>query len=326
MKTISTRRRITVSVLVLVIIGGIVGAIVWQLFYPSGKPFTGSISLIDDLGREVTIAKYPPERIVSLAPSCTEILFALDLGSKVVGVDDYSDYPLEVQERVNAGDLTKVGSFTAISIETVVSLEPDLTLATGGIQLPIVETLEGLGQTVVALDPKKFDRVLADISLVGEATGQIDKAEVLVTSIEEKVQEIADRTRDAPRPRVYIEYFFDVSGYWSFGSESFVDELIYEVGGKNVFSGFAGQYLATSTEEVLKANPEIIMISKGDMAIACGLSPEVIKERPGWSEIFAVQNDQIYEIDESIISREGPRLIIGLEEFAKIIHPELFKK
>jgi iron complex transport system substrate-binding protein len=322
---LATKRKIIIAVLVLVIIIGATGVIVWQQFYQPRKAITGPVNIIDDMERNVTITNYPPKRIVSLAPSCTEILFALELGNKVVGVDEYSDYPPEVKERVEAGNLTTVGSFSDISIETVVGLQPDLVLATGGVQRLIAESLEGLGKPVVVLYPKKFDGVLADISLVGKATGQIDEAEALVTDMQKKAQEIADKTRDAPRPRVYVEYFFN-GGYWSFGSESFADELIYKAGGINVFSGFAGQYISTSTEEVLKAKPEIIIISKGAMAIASGLTPEVIKGRPGWSETYAVQNDQIYEINESIISRESPRLIKGLEEFAKIIHPELFKE
>ena len=318
----STKRKIIVLILALVIIIGVTGVIVWQFYKPEGA-VAGPITVVDDVGRNVTITRYPPERIVSLAPSCTEILFALGLGDKVVGVDEYSDYPPEVQEGVEAGDLTTVGSFEAISMELVVGLEPDLIVATGGVQRVVVESLEGLGQPVIVLYPKKFDGVLADISLVGKATAQIDEAEALVADIQKRVQEIADKTQDAPRPRVYVEYFFD-GGYWSFGSESFVEELISMAGGVNVFSEFAKAYISTSTEEVLKADPEIIIISRGTMAISCGLTPEAIKERPGWSEIYAVQNDQIYEIEESIISREGPRLIEGLEEFAKIIHPELF--
>jgi iron complex transport system substrate-binding protein len=320
-----TKRRMILSVLVLVIIIGVTGVIVWQQFYQPRKATAGSISFIDDEGRNVTITNYPPERIVSLAPSCTEILFALGLGDKVVGVDSYSDYPPEVQERVKAGNLTTVGSFAEISIETVTGLQPDLILATGGIQRVTAEKLEELGQPVIVLYPKKFGGVLADISLVGKATGQIDEAEALVADMQKKAQEIADKTRDAPRPRVYVEFFFD-GGYWSFGSDSYVNELIYMAGGINVFAGFAGGHISTSTEEVLAANPEIIIISKGTMAIACGLSPEVIKGRQGWSETYAVQNDQIYEIDEPIMVLGIPRLIKGLEELAKVIHPELFKE
>ncbi|MDH5364320.1 MAG: ABC transporter substrate-binding protein [Dehalococcoidia bacterium] len=310
-------------ILALIIIIGVTGVVVWQQFYKPEGAVAGSITVVDDVGRNVTITGYPPERIVSLAPSCTEILFALGLGNKVVGVDEYSDYPPEVKERVEAGNLTTVGAFADISTELVVGLEPDLILATGGVQVVVVESLEGLGQPVVVLYPERFDGVLADISLVGEATGQIEEAEAIVADMQKRAQEIADKTQGASIPRVYIECFFN-GGYWTFGSESYAGEAISMAGGVNVFSGFAGGHISMSTEVVLDANPEIIIICKGYMATACGLTPETFKERPAWSEIYAVQNDQIYEIDEPLIVLGGPRLVKGVEELAKLIHPELF--
>lgn len=128
---------------------------------------------------------------------------------------------------------------------------------------------------------------------------------------------------DASKPRVYIEYSFN-GGYQSFGSGSFADELINKAGGKNIFIDSASAYVSTSTEEVLVSNPEIIIISKGAMAEACGLSPETIRNRPGWSEIDAVQNNQIYEIDERLLL-PGPAMIDGLESIARILHPEIFE-
>ncbi len=306
-----------------IIIIGVTGIIVWQQFYFPEKAIAGPINVTDDEGRNFTINNYPPKRIVSLVPSCTEILFALGLGDKVVGVDETSDYPPEVQERVNAANLTTVGKYSLINLELVVGLEPDLILASGAaVQGPIVESLEELGQPVMVLNPKKFDGVLADIALVGKATGKIAEAEALVANIQNKAQEIAEKTQGAPEPRVYVEYFFN-GGYATYGSESFVDELVSMAGGVNVFAGFSGQYLETSTEEVLKANPEIIVIAKGKMSILCGLTPETIKERPGWDEVQAVQNGQIYEIGNDLLLSKGPRLIMGLEELASIIHPEL---
>jgi iron complex transport system substrate-binding protein len=324
---VSTKRKIIVLILALVIIVGVAGVIVWQQFYKPEKAIAGPISVIDDVGRSVTITGYPPERIVSLAPTCTYILFALELESKLVGVDEFAYYPPEIQQRIEAGieagNLTTVGQYATISIETVVGLQPDLILASMIYQHPIAESLEEFGQPVIVLNPEKFDEVLADISLVGKATDQIDKAKALVTDIQKKAQETAEKTQDAPRPRVYVEHSFD-GGYYTFGGGSFADELIYMAGGINVFSGFGGAYMATSTEEVLMANPEIIIISKGSMAIACGLSPETIRKRPGWSEIYAVQNDQIYEMDERLLI-PGPEIMESLEELARIIHPEIFK-
>ena len=136
-----TKKKIIIASLSVVIIIGVAGLIVWQQFYRPEKAIVGPINILDDVGRNVTITRYPPERIVSLAPSCTEILFALGLGNKVVGVDELSDYPPEVQEKVKAGNLTTVGSFAEISIETVVGLQPDLVLATGGVQRLIAESL-----------------------------------------------------------------------------------------------------------------------------------------------------------------------------------------
>jgi len=315
-----------VPVLVLVIIIGVTGMIAWQQFHQPEKAIAGSISVIDDVGRNVTITEYPPKRIVSLEPGCTEILFALGLGDKVVGVDEFSDYPPEVQERVKAGNLIVVGSFgEAFNVEAIMGLQPNLILATGGIQhlIGVIEELEGLGLPVVVIYPKGVDGVFSDILLVGEITGQMDEAEALATNMGKRIREVTDKTQNLPRPRVYIEYFFD-GGYWSYGSESFASELIYMAGGINVFAGYAGKYLSTSTEEVLKANPEIIIISKGSMAEACGLSPEVIRERSAWNEVYAVRNDQIYKIDEDLIVRTSPRIVDGLEALAKIIHPEVF--
>ncbi|MEM2319823.1 MAG: ABC transporter substrate-binding protein [Candidatus Bathyarchaeia archaeon] len=307
----------------LAVIAGTAGAVFWQQTRMVSREATGPISVVDDVGRNVTIVNYPPKRIVSLAPSCTEILFALDLGDKVVGVDTYSDYPPAVKEKVEAGQLATVGSFADISIELVVGLYPDLILATGGVQRTVVESLSERGQTVVVLYPKRFDDVLKDILLVGKITGQMGKAEALVADMRRKAQEIAEKTKNATRPRVYVECFFN-GGYWSFGAESYVNELISMAGGINVFAGFPGNYMAVSTEVVAKANPEIIIISKGAMALACGLTPETIKARPGWETILAVKNNRIHEVEESIMVRGGPRLIKALEEVAKIIHPELF--
>lgn len=318
-KTLS--KKLVILVIALIIVG--VTAVVGFSFFYKPEEITGPISVIDSVGRNVTITNYPPERIVSLAPSCTEILYALGLGDKIVGVDEYSDHPTEVLDRVEEGTLTTVGSFAEINLELVVGLEPDLILATGGVQRVVAESLEGQGQTIVVLYPERFDGVLADISLVGKITGKTDEAGAIVTDMQTRAQEIADKVKDLPKPSVYIEIFFN-GGYWSFGSDAYATELISMAGGTNVFSAVSGGHISTSAEEILQADPEIIIISKGSMAEGCGLTPEVIIARPGWTEISAVKNDQIFEITESIMVRGVPRLIEGLEELAEVIHPEVF--
>ncbi len=321
----SAKRKAMVFALALIIVVGATGVVVWHQFFRPGKAIAGPISVVDDVGRNVTITNYPPARIVSLAPTCTYILFALELESKIVGVDEFSGYPTEVAEwieaGIEAGNLTTVGQYAGISIETVVGLKPDLILAAMRYQISIAESLANLGLPAVVLYPDKYDDVLADISLVGKVTDQIDEAEALLADIQKKAKEIVDKTLDAPRPRVYVEYSFN-GGYQTFGGESFTSELIYMAGGINIFSGYAGAYMATSTEEVLKANPEIIIISKGSMADAAGLTPETIRTRPGWNEIYAVQNDQIYEMEERLMV-PGPQMMESLEVLATVLHPEI---
>ena len=239
-------RKKLVPILAIIIIVSITIVIFWQ-FFQSDDTLATPFSIRDDFDRIVEIQNYPPERIVSLSPSCTEILYALDLGSKIVGVDEYSDFPVEVTERVESGNLKTVGSFSEISIEAVIGLEPDLILATGGVQRLVGESLESRGYPVLILYPEKFDGVIEDITLVGKATGKTDEAKTLVDDMREQAQEIADKTADLPRPRVYVEYS-QMGGYWTFGSEAFASELIYKAGGVNVFAGFAGAYMSTSTQ------------------------------------------------------------------------------
>jgi iron complex transport system substrate-binding protein len=311
-----------VLILALAIIIVVAGVIVWQQLFKPEKTSEAPISIIDDYGRNVTITKFPPERIVSLAPSCTEIIFALNLENKLVGVDNYEYYPPEIEEKIDSLNITKVGQYALISIETIVHLQPDLIIAAMRVQYPIIENLEAVDQPAMIIYPQKFDDVLADISLIGEATGYIEEAEALVTAIHEKAQDIADKTQDASKPRVYIEYSFN-GGYQSFGSGSFADELINKAGGQNIFTDSASAYIAASSEEVIVSNPEIIIIAKGAMSEACGLTPETIRNRPGWSEIDAVKNNQIYEIEERLLL-PGPAMIDGLESMAEILHPEIF--
>ncbi|MCP8322847.1 MAG: ABC transporter substrate-binding protein [Candidatus Methylarchaceae archaeon HK02M2] len=305
--------------ILLVIITGVVVVALWQQSYAPPEP-TGPFWVIDDVGRNVTIHTYPPESIVSLSPSSTEILFALGLGDKVVGVDTYSDYPEETE------NISKVGSFSTISIEAVLGLKPDLVLATGGIQKTVVEDLEeplnSINGSIVVLSPQNISAILSDITMVGNITGKMNEANILVADMENKIQEIVDKTQGAVRPRVYIEYFFN-GGYWSFGSESMINEVIYKAGGINIFAGFQGTYMATNDEAIFTSVPEVIIICKGAMAKSCGLTPEVIEGRSGWDQLPAVENNRIYEVDDPILTRPGPRIVEAIETLASFFHPEL---
>ncbi len=314
-------RKIIIGTLGIIII--LIGILVITTLNFDSDNLSSPFSVVDGVGRTVTIEEYA-DRIVSIAPSCTEILFALGLEDKVVGVPTYSGYSPKIQEKIDNGDLTTVGTFSQTSIETVVSLDPQLILSKSGYQLSTAEKLAELEKTVVVLTHEGFSGLLDDISLVGKVTGYTKESETFVASMDNKAQEIIKLTENLQKPRVYVEYYFN-GGFASYGSGSVVDELILMSGGVNVFAGFSGQYMETSTEEILKANPEIIIISKGVMSEACGLTPQTLRERAGWDETDAVKNNQIFEVDENLITVAGPKIVEGLEELAQIFHPELYE-
>jgi iron complex transport system substrate-binding protein len=288
---------------------------------PTPSPFP--VTVLDDEGRSVTM-QAAPDRIVALAPSCTEILFGIGLGDKIVGAVTYSAYPSEIQQKIAGGNITSLGSFAKVSVEAVVSLNPDLVVITGGYQSALAYQLDSLGLKLAIVSPKGFQGVLADISMVGKLTGQVSAENALVTTMSSRAQAIASMTKDVSKPRVYVEYYFSSSGFGSYGAASFVNDLISMAGGVNLFAGFGVQYVTTSAEVIIEANPEVIVISKGAMSGLAGITPESIKARPAWNETSAVQNNKIYVVNEELITIGGPRIIDGLEQMARAIHPELF--
>jgi iron complex transport system substrate-binding protein len=315
-------KKIIAVVLSLIIIFGVTGVVVWQQFSIS-QGNSGTISVIDDSGKNVTITSYP-DRIVSLAPSTTEILFGLGLSDKIVGTVSYSGYATDIQNTIEAKNITVVGTFNKVNVELVTGLQPDLIVASGAYQQSLAGKFMEQGKTVVMLNPTEFSGILADITLLGKVTGQDANATTLVNSMQSKVQEITAKTSGLDKPSVYVEYYVDKNGYSSYGANSYINELISMAGGVNVFAGFQGQYVTTSTEEVLKANPAIIIISKGVMSSLSGITPDSIKARQSWENIDAVKNNKIYEVDEALITIWGPRIVNGLEELAQVIHPEVF--
>jgi iron complex transport system substrate-binding protein len=315
-------KKIIAVVLSLIIIFGVTGVVVWQQFSIS-QGNSGTISVIDDSGKNVTITSYP-DRIVSLAPSTTEILFGLGLSDKIVGTVSYSGYATDIQNTIEAKNITVVGTFNKVNVELVTGLQPDLIVASGAYQQSLAGKFTEQGKTVVMLNPTEFSGILADITLLGKVTGQDANATTLVNSMQSKVQEITAKTSGLDKPSVYVEYYVDKNGYSSYGANSYINELISMAGGVNVFAGFQGQYVTTSTEEVLKANPAIIIISKGVMSSLSGITPDSIKARQSWDNIDAVKNNKIYEVDEALITIWGPRIVNGLEELAQVIHPEVF--
>jgi iron complex transport system substrate-binding protein len=280
-----------------------------SLLVPTAFPFT----VTDDARRQVRIDK-APQKIVSLAPSNTEILFALGLGKKVVGVTDFCDYPAE------AKTITKVGGMKA-NVETIISLAPDLIVTIGG-NAELVKLFEDLKLTVIVLDPKDVRAVLNDLDLLGRATGSTAAASSLVSEMQTRLDAVTVRVQGAARPRVFYELdATDPAKPYTAGPGSWHDQLIGMAGGANVAASAKSAWVQFSLEELLKSDPEIVVL--GDALF--GTTVDSARQRPGWSELTAAKRGAIFPIDDNLISRPGPRLVDGLEALAKIVHPEVYK-
>lgn len=268
-------------------------------------------SLTDDRGKPIEVPENV-QRIVSLAPSVTEILFVLGLEGYIVGVDDNSDYPEA------ALSLERVGGWIP-DVEKIVALKPDLVIASDMTSEEVVASLEDKGLTVVYLAPKTVGGVLENIRLVGSITGRRDTAEKVVEGLERRIERITALTKKSEcyQPTVYLEYY----PYWTFGPGSFGDDLISLAGGRNIAADAAAEYINLSSEYIVGSNPEIIIFTTSEYTTT---TIEEIRSRPGFSTVRAVQNNRIYTIDDDLLSRPGPRLVDALEMLAQLIHPELF--
>lgn len=273
------------------------------------------LTFTDGLGREVTLTA-PAQRVVSLAPSNTEILFAVGAGDQVIGRDEFSDYPTEALDIESVG-----GSMGEYSAEAIVALEPDLVLAAEINTPELVNQLEGLGLTVYYLsNPTTLEEMYTNLEIVGNLTGHdttelVDSLKARVAAVDEKIAPISSR------PSVFYEIdASDPTKPWTYGPGTFGTLLIERAGGYNIGSEATDPYPQLSLEQIVVANPSFILL--GDSM--WGVTPESVLEREGWSTIYAVQNSQIFPIDDNLISRPGPRLVDGLEAIAKILRPELF--
>ncbi len=270
------------------------------------------ITIVDDYGYIVNLTS-TPNRIISLAPSNTEILFAVGAGDQVVGVTDYCDYPYNFTAWIEAGNMTSIGNYWHPAIEPIVALNPDLILASGSASDEAAAKLRNLGYNVLVLDAKNLNGVLNDLYIVGKATGHSDEAAALVSSYRERIDTIAANVANATTtPKLYYETWSDP--LMSAGPNTFVSDLFSIAGGANIFDDAASEWPVVSSDSVITKNPDII-ISYDDPGFAT---------RAGWSSINAIKNNQIYAMPSSIFSRPGPRLVDALEDLAQIIHPEIF--
>ncbi|MDH3358649.1 MAG: cobalamin-binding protein [Desulfobacteraceae bacterium] len=272
-------------------------------------------TITDQLGRHVTVPD-KPQRVVSLAPSITEIVFALDQGHRLQGVTTYSDFPPE------AAKLPKVGSYVHLDLEKIVALKPDLCIAIkDGNPRVIAQRLESLKIPVYAVDPNNLETIMKTVLEIGTLLNAKNRANQLVQNMDLRIQKVKSLVaKTTHRPRVFLQ--IGVSPIVSAGTHTFIHELIVIAGGTNLAAGPI-PYPRFSLEKVLALSPEIIIITS--MARSA-VFEKVKAEWEKWPNMPAVRNQRIYVEDSNFFDRPTPRLVDGLELLIRLIHPELVEK
>ncbi len=277
------------------------------------------LTVEDHFGRRVEILQ-KPERIISLAPSNTELLFALGLDERIVGVTEYCNFPPAALAK------PKAGSFSEPYLEQIVTLEPELIIASElAITAEKLQQLEELQLPILVLHPAGFEEVCQTLELLGSVTGEKRAARQLITEMQARVEAVQEKLQQLPdtreRIRVYYQVYHDP--LMTAGGTSIIHEIIEMAGGKNVFAEVEAAYPKISSEAVIERDPEIILFPNTHGTAEVPVSE--IVDHPGWGTITAIQKERIFGLDPDRISRPGPRLAGAVEELAKIFYPELWE-
>ncbi len=286
---------------------------------PMEGPGAQNLELTDGLGRQVKIAA-PTQRIVSLAPSNTEILFALGAGSQVVGRDEFSNYPTEAASIPIIG-----GNMGNYDLEKITALKPDLVLASSLNTPEQVKSLEQLGLTVYLLpNPNDLDGLYQNLATIGTLAGRSSQADDLIKSLRARVEVVKEKisTVDA-RPIVFYELDgSDPVQPWTTGPGTFLANLIGMAGGVNAGDELGSDFAQISLESLLVKDPALIILGDSNY----GVDASQVSARQGWDVLSAVRDGNVVPFDDDLVSRPGPRLVDGLEALAQMIHPEAFGK
>lgn len=269
----------------------------------------------DRLGRRILVPDNPVS-VVSLAPSVTEVIFALGQDHRLKGVTQFSNYPSQ------ALSLPRVGSYVHLDVERIVALKPDLCVAIkDGNPIDAIRRLENLNIPVYAVDPRNLDKVMEMIEDIGQLLNAAQQAEMIVKNMKERVKKIKSKVSQVQeRPKVFFQ--IGVAPIVSVGTNTFIHELITLSGGYNLTQGSV-TYPRMTLEQVLAMAPDVIVIT----SMTRGHSFEAVKAQwKRWEGIPAVKNNRIYIVDSDIVDRPSPRLVDGLEMLADYINPQLFKQ
>lgn len=248
-----------------------------------------------------------PQRIVSLSPASTEILFAVGAENQIVAVSDFSDYPPQAQ------NLPKVGGFDGktLSLEKILSFNPDFVYLTNVMHNHLIPHFESLNIDYYLSDANSFEQVKNEILQIAKITGHTSTGENLVKEIDSAINKINSQNQLLQKPTVYWEVWN--SPFMSVGNSSFINDLINTAGGINIFQEIAQAYPTVSEETIVAKNPQIIIIPQNS-----GITVDSVKNRKGWSQIDAVKNDKIFIVDDNLLTRSGARIGESAEYLANI--------
>lgn len=270
-------------------------------------PEGAKIQVVDSLQRTVGLPA-PAKKIVCLAPSNTELLFALGLDAEIVGVTEFCTFPEAATKK------PRIGGFASESfnLEAIAALKPDLVLASGSFQQPAIDALDKLGLTVAAFDAHSIAEVYTNIEKIGLLTTREEAARTVVGDMKKRMAAVADRVKDKPRPNVL--YLVSDAPLMTVGRETVISEALELAGGTNVFADATGQYPRISDEELLRRNPQVILLPRYGHA-GRAETPKIL------DTLTAVKEKRVYVVDADRISRQTPRLCDAVERMAELLHP-----
>lgn len=271
---------------------------------------TPSRIFTDELGRKIKIA-FPPQRIVSLAPSVTEVLFALDLGNRVVGVTSYCDFPAEAKTKEKLGDTLHP------NLERLIALKPDLIIITTASQLEkLMQQLGELNIPIYVTNPRTVGEVVTSIRKIAAATGAAAKAEEIASEMDRRIANVERRVKELPKPRVL--YVLQTAPLITTGRNTFINDLINLAGGESISASETADYPQLSRETAIARAPEVIIAPETH-------GTELVKEtdlRRDFAVTPAVKTNRIVRVNPDWTDRPGPRIVEGLEQLAQGLHPQ----
>jgi ABC-type Fe3+-hydroxamate transport system substrate-binding protein len=270
-------------------------------------PCFANRTLIDETGRKVVVPDHP-HRVICLMPSVTDAVFALGAGDDVVAISDYTKYPAAALTKPSVGDLIKP------SIETILSLHPDLVI---GYQpkgpMEVTDQLERVGIPVFLVTPHGIAGIMHSVETIGQALNRVPQAEALVRSLQLRVDTVKARTKGLPAVRVFMPIWYDP--ITTIGGKAFITEVIQAAGGRSVTDDLPEEWPQISMEVVLERAPDALLMVRGGK-----MTMPVLQDRPGWSSMRAIKEHRIYFVDDRIY-QASPIAIDALEDLAKQFHP-----